>query len=351
MALATIDFSQLREYCRGAVDFHVIDDQLVPDRLDAERRLLLGEEVKRRAMDPAGIRLSFETDADFIEIELSPAIGFKPMESYGQWTFDWVVDGKLVKRQSCPVGDATLRLEGHHGRKRVEFYLFQVGPVGIRSVRYTQGSFMAPSYGVGESWLFYGSSITQCGGAAGPSETWPAIVARHFGVEHWNLGFGGFCKLEPSLARMIRSMDMDAVHLALGINIQGTGDYSYNTFIGNTIGLIQTIRDENPDIPIVCSSPIFSTSREGDQKPPALSLIELRSRMNEAIDKLQSLGDGKLYYVDGLMLLGENDAHLLEDGLHPSATGYQLIANRFIDRFAPLMGQSITKGAYATLPL
>ena len=36
-------------------------------------------------------------------------------------------------------------------------------------------------------WLVYGSSITQCGTAASPTETWPAIVARAKGLNHTNL--------------------------------------------------------------------------------------------------------------------------------------------------------------------
>ena len=47
---------------------------------------------------------------------------------------------------------------------------------------------------------------------------------------------------------------------------------------------------------------------------------------------MQAVGDANLHYVDGLEILGPEEAHLLPDDLHPDAEGYRLMGDRFLKR-------------------
>ncbi len=48
----------------------------------------------------------------------------------------------------------------------------------------------------------------------------------------------------------------------------------------------------------------------------------------------RGLGDDQLTVIDGLALIGPEEASLLHDGLHPSPEGYRLLAQRLL----PIVG-------------
>src|SRR5690606_8719768 len=144
------------------------------------------------------------------------------------------------------------------------------------------------------------------------SETWPAIVANRLGLSLTCMGFGGQCKLEPSVARVIRDLPADLISVCLGINVTG-GDLTRRTFRPAVLGVLQTIRDSHPDMPLVCVSPICSPPRE---KPPAdggMSLPEMRDMVRSAVETLQRYSDANLHYVDGLTLFGPDLVHHMPD--------------------------------------
>jgi lysophospholipase L1-like esterase len=47
------------------------------------------------------------------------------------------------------------------------------------------------------------------------------------------------------------------------------------------------------------------------------------------VETLQAFGDEHVTYGDGLELFGPEYGHLLPDDLHPSAEGYEVLAQRF----------------------
>ena len=68
----------------------------------------------------------------------------------------------------------------------------------------------------------------------------------------------------------------------------------------------------------------------------ALTLQGIRETLREIVAR-RSPTDPSLTYLDGLTLLGADDADRLPDDLHPDAEGYRLIAGNFVDRFASLL--------------
>jgi hypothetical protein len=178
-------------------------------------------------------------------------------------------------------------------------------------------------------WIAWGSSITQCRGAHSPARTWPAVVARRRDFHLTSLGFGGNCHAEPMVARMIRDLPADIISLSLGINIQGGCSLAPRTFLPQIIGIVEIIREQHPDIPVVLASPIISPPRETTPNAVGFSLTGMRRVIAEAADILIRHGAGPLYYIDGLKILGPNETQYLPDQLHPNAEGYLVYAENY----------------------
>jgi lysophospholipase L1-like esterase len=58
----------------------------------------------------------------------------------------------------------------------------------------------------------------------------------------------------------------------------------------------------------------------------------MREDVRQTVELLQKRGDRHIYYLDGLDWFGTADAGHLPDGLHPDATGYELMGSRFVER-------------------
>ncbi|MEV0398345.1 SGNH/GDSL hydrolase family protein [Polymorphospora rubra] len=147
-------------------------------------------------------------------------------------------------------------------------------------------------------WVTYGSSITQCHAAAGPSETWPALVARRLRWDLTRLGFSGECHLDPITARAIAERPADLISLCLGINVYGRGSFGPRTLAGQVSGFVQTIRGAHPSVPIVVISPIISPSRETLPNPAEMTLEDVREAVTGAVTTLRRHGDARLHLVE-----------------------------------------------------
>jgi len=324
---------------------------------------------------PAGARLLIRTDAEAIEIDaalmryeiadLPPPLA----------AFDLVVDGSLAASTIVddtartlvgPAGDivdvvpaapSTIRfdLPGDAGA-RVEVWLPHAVVVALREVRISSGATLHRAHPLERMWVHYGSSISHCLEAPRPTETWPAVVARAAGVELVNLAVAGQCVLDGPVARLIRDTDTDLISLKLGINVLNADVMRERAFVPALHNFIATIREGKPSTPLVVATPIAFPGFEEQlgpsvyrgphrfdavERPPelrvgALTLARIRELIGEVVGARQAAGDSELHLLDGLTLLGPEDADLLVDGLHPGPAGYRLIAERFREQaFGP----------------
>jgi hypothetical protein len=190
--------------------------------------------------------------------------------------------------------------------------------------------------------------VSQCREALTPTTTWPALVAGRAGVELNNLGFGGQCHLDQFVARAIRDLPVDCVSLELGINILNADSMRERTFVAAVHGFLDTVRDGHPDTPLTVISPILCPAVEqrpgptgldadgnfvalGDSRdaaPGRLTARRIRVLLADIVQQRRDSGDDHLHYVDGFALLGEQDAGLLVDGLHPGPAGQRVLAER-----------------------
>lgn len=318
---------------RGHIGLEVTRRGVQPWRIRLADRALHHPALLFPAGMPSGVRLVFQSDASELLLEVDPG---EPRQAPQDqlWKFDLLIEGALVRRLLLPVGAGRVHFKDLPSQRQYRelFLPSGVAPVRLRKLAIPRGSHLEPVRDVRPRWVTYGSSITQCGGAAGPSETWPAIVARHFNLNFTSLGYGGQCHLDPLMGRMIRDLPADYISVCLGINVNGQSSLTVRTFGPAVIGLLQTLRDGHPHTPILVISPIFSLNRETVPNNAGLSLVMMRQIIAESVKKLQAAGARNLQYLDGLNLFGSTFDRFMPDHLHPNPEGYRRLAQRFIAR-------------------
>lgn len=284
-------------------------------------------ELLSKAREAAGVRLDVVTDADALRFD-----GRMHVEFDRDHRIDVLVDGEPHERIDLQGGPIDLTVPLPSGEHRVQAWLPQVGEIWLRSVRLTGAVQASPA--ATARWTTYGSSITQCSAAAGPSETWPAVVARALDWDLTCLGFGGQCHLDPVAARTIAATPADIISLCLGINVQGGATMSQRTFGPQVAGLIDQVRDAHPGVPIAVMTPIVSPPRESTPNAAGVTLAWMREAITEVVE---GTDDANLHLIDGPSIIGFDDQHLLPDELHPDAAGYRLMGERMSAALAPLL--------------
>lgn len=317
---------------RGAIEWEHAEGWSRPWRLPIGLAPLAhAPELVERAQMAAGIRAVLETDAEWIEIELDAE------EFNGEVSpLDVLAGGVLIARHRLAAGRHRLRTDLPAGSHRVELWLPQHGRCRVGGV--TLGGTTRPAGipAAGPRWITYGSSITHCRAAAGPSETWPALVARRLDLDLVCLGLGSQCHLDPVIAETISATPATVISLCLGINVYGAATYNLRSFAGQVSGFVRTIRTAQPRAQIVVMSPISSPAREHKPNAATLTLGDYRDQVAEATQLLRERGDTALTLIDGRDVFGPADAELLVDGLHPGPGGYRLMAERLMPRIAAL---------------
>jgi hypothetical protein len=182
-----------------------------------------------------------------------------------------------------------------------------------------------PAFALKKPIVCYGSSVLQGTGAAHPSKTYPAEVARRLNLDFVNLGFGGAGKAEVEVVGLVNQLDACCYLFDLGKSYGAPTPERY-------CRMLDTIRAAHPDTPIFCVTPIYSTKEESE--PPYKKKSEdLRSLMRQAAMDRQQAGDKLMYVVEGLELFGEADKALFHDPQHPNDAGNE----RMAERLAPII--------------
>jgi len=298
-------------------------------RIPFRRKGLFEEVLVQRAGMPAGVRLAFASNTRMLAVNLAAV--------EGNTKLDLMVDGNLIETVSLDGRDRVEWKDLPEGEKRIELWLPQRGHFNLHSVEIDDGATLAAVSDERLRWITYGSSITHCGEAASPSQTWPAIVAQAYDLYHFNLGYGGQCHLDPGIARMIRDLPADFISVCAGINIQGNCSLNQRTFPSALIGFVEIVREKHPLTPLVLISPIYSFLRETTPNAVGWNLCDYRKSVKESVERLRAHGDQMIHYIDGLELYDESLGHLMPDKLHPNADGYRALGKRFIEKVGPVL--------------
>ena len=314
----------------GAISLEKIGDFIKPWRINYKDKDFFTPDVLNGHTEvPAGVRIVFGTNSSKIKIEFAP--------SKEELAFDVVIDHVLMKTIVVNSGDTSIIIDNLAARnKKVEIYLSQCEQVLLKYVSIEENADWEINNSTRKKLLTYGSSITQCHAAKSPSQTWPAITANELDLDLICLGFSGQCQYEPMVARTIRDTPVDFISLCAGINMYGGECYNHRTFQAVIIGFIKIIREKQPAVPIVLSSPIYGSFREETPNLVGFTLVEMRQQIKEIVDIFNRNGDNEIHYVNGLDILSEEQMNLLPDGLHPDAEGYKLMGENFASAFKPI---------------
>lgn len=354
---------------RGALDLERTSTGVMPRRLPAwTKEQYQDPSVYGVTLMPSGVRLVFRTDARELEFDVLTSTGQLDTDPEPRPTgmLELLVDGAPAGRRQAPVGNVvrmagpgaaqrtipgepgTVRFAGlPTGMKNVELWLPQQTPTELVALR-ADGEVLPPLPDGRRRWVHYGSSVSHCIEADGPTGTWPVVAAALGGVEVINLSQAGNQVLDPYVARTIRDMPADLISLKVGINIVGLAAFRLRTFGPAVHGFLDTIRDGHPDTPLLLISSVSCPAVEETPGPTtmgpdgkvtalgdpadvaggALTLTVVRAELARIVAARQAR-DPHLHHLDGRQLLGPDEVHDLADGLHPTAAAYRRMGKRF----------------------
>lgn len=360
---------------RGAFELDRTPAGLLPKRLPAWTRPQIPDLFMGTMVDlPSGVRVTFRTDSPVVELDVhTRALHVVPTPErlpVFQLTVDGVLRPDAVVRGGSAVhvdrrigmpesivfeegSPCTLRWDDlGDGESTIAIWLPTNASVELRALRIADGASLSAAPVAPRRWTHYGSSISHCMDVDRPFDAWPVRAAAASGVELTSFAFAGQCQLDPFMGRVIGDHPADVISLKLGINLVNAASMTERTFTPAVHGLLDTIRERQPDTPILVVSPIFCPSAERHPGPTmsgpdgmvgvvaapeesrrfALTLEWVRAALEQVVTVRRALGDVNLHHLSGLTLLGTDEGHLLYDALHPSPRGYALMADRFVEQ-------------------
>jgi lysophospholipase L1-like esterase len=363
----------------GALDVEPGVHGVTPRRLPAWTRPRISDPVFDFVVGmSSGLRVATRTSAETIELELvvtgiSP-VGVTPAPAVIDLVVDGVVHSSSVvplDQQSLIDGTGAIRQVGRPSRirfdslgsheKSIELWLPNTASVELVAIRASAA--LHPPLDERPVWVHHGSSISQCGEADAPTRTWPALAASHAGVSLRSFGFSGNAVGDPFVARTIRDHPADLISVEIGINVVN-GDLMRRRMFESVLhGFLDTVREGHPDAPLLVIGPIPCPALENAPGPSdldpstgmcvsrgdareldrgGLSLTGVRAALASVLAARSD--DDRLGYLDGHLLLPPDEVGDLDDGLHPNASAYV----RMGDRFARLAFAE--RGLFASIP-
>lgn len=282
--------------------------------------------VFSHAKETAGVRVRFATDSPYIAINAefehfspSPHVTFLASKGFDLYTEK---DGEFTFHNVFyPPLDTDLQLVGITrlpGEKTDVVLNFPNGtPVKSLKIGIKEGTkvFAPDKYKIDTPIVFYGSSITQGFAASRPGTIYENYISRTLNANFIDLGFSGCAMGEKNMAEYISDLKMSAFVL----------DYDHNApsieHLRNThYDFYKTVRDKNPDIPIILVS-------RPDRRYHS-DIIGRRKVILDTYDRAVKEGDKNIHFVDGTTFFPldvRNDCTV--DDCHPSDMGMYYIAN------------------------
>jgi len=289
--------------------------------------------VEELAAHTAGGQIRFQTDSPrvAVRVKLKGPHNMDHMPATGQCGFDCYA-GEPGAQRFCGTS------RGDRAREQYESIVMSAPDRRMRAVTLNFPLYQGveevlvglapeaeilppPPYRDDRPVIVYGTSITQGGCASRPGMLYTNILSRWSNRPYVNLGFSGNGKGESELAEAIADIPNPGGYVL---------DYEANAGldgIKSTLApFIAILRDAHPKAPIlVVSRPRFA----GEWLNPEVTAAREQARdfQRDTVDRLQSAGDGNIFFLDGGGLLGEKDwEECTVDGVHPTDLGFLRMA-------------------------
>ena len=289
------------------------------------------DSLANRSAMAAGIRAGWHSDRGTLAIAGHGADDCAP--------YDILINGARTHR--LPATGAhrhEVVLDGLAPNSLIQLWLPHFGDFTLAQAE-LDGENVTSAVEHGPRWVTYGSSITHCQQADGPTQAWPSLVAAANGWRLSNLGLAGECQLDPIAADTIAQTPADIISLCVGINSYNAAVFSERSYGPALQGFIKRIRSAHPEKPIAVITPVLSLPREDKINAVGWTLAKYRNATAQVVAAMQAQGDGQLHVIDGAALLTAQEAvDRMPDTLHPDTAGYALMAERLAPRLAAVLG-------------
>ena len=276
---------------------------------------------------PTGARIRFRTDTRTLRLRVKAehVSSLRNMSPIGVRGIDAYVDGvywgpAVVTDEGEQ--DLVLFRDAQRELRSIALYLPAFQRLRIVAIGLARGSAPAPPEPFSRPLpvVYYGSSIAQGACAGRPGMSYEAILSRRLDIDFVNLGFSGSGKAESEVVELVASAEACCYVLDLG---KSFGQQPASVYLR----MLERLRAERPDVPIVCVTPIFSTRELYDRGYRDLS-AHVRGVIGQAVKQRTEAGDEGVHLVDGLHLLGPDDTDAFQEGVHPNDLGFLRIAQR-----------------------
>lgn len=311
------------------------------DRLPAAAEATVSKAVWSLSRDSAGMMVRFQTDASAIwaryvlrserlAMPHMPATGVSGLDLYardakGKWR--WLNVTRPDKKEVCQAVATDLA----PGLREYAAYLPLYNGVESLEIGVPKGAKFKGLAPREKPIVFYGTSITHGACASRPGMVHTAILGRRFDCPVVNIGFSGNGRMDAAVGEYLAKIDAAAYVIDCSPNM-GPADIRQKGPV-----LVKMLRAAHPDTPILLvEDRRFTNSwiRPERQK----FHTENHAALREVYESMQKAGVGKLYYVFGDPLLGD-DGDGATDGSHPNDLGFL----RQADAFEPVLRKALGK--------
>lgn len=274
----------------------------------------------------AGIVLSFRTDSDFLELNIS--VEEATLRRF--FSFDVFANGKLVgcldnfgleEKTDYLEGDYSLghfqkRFQLDSGEKTVEIYFPWSVKAMIHGLILADGAFFEPAK-PGKTLLVFGDSITIGENVKRPSNRYCAKLAKALGAQEFNKAIGGehYC---PFLSKTKEFFIPDAILTAYGTNDWSHG--SREEFLKKCGDFFRNLSENYPSSQIYALTPIWRKDYL-DQKPFGHFL----SVKQEVVSITKSFKN--ITVLDCFDMVPHDEIYYSDRRLHPNDEGNQCMSD------------------------
>ncbi|MDC1217101.1 SGNH/GDSL hydrolase family protein [Flavobacteriaceae bacterium] len=337
------DSKKSREIKYYGKNFFSLEGTLIPDSLKQNRydRLPISyKDIVRKPVwdlskSSAGMSIRFISNSNVISVKWTilndlkmnhmPDTGIKGIDLYfknkDKWQYINTGRPEGIKNESILIDNMTEKMR--------EFKIFLPLYDGIVNIEVgidSESIIKKPLKKNKKTIIFYGTSITQGGCASRPGMAHTNIISRKLDFDCVNFGFSGNGIMEQPIAKLISESKPLFYVIECMPNMINAENVT-----NKTIPLVDTIRENNTEAPIVLVDYFIPTTSILDKKTEN----EIRG-MNLALkteyEKMISEGYNNILYVKSKNAIGDDNEGTV-DGVHFTDLGFIRYANFLIDKF------------------
>lgn len=308
------------------------------DRLPASYKELVRTPVWDLSKSSAGLSIRFSTNTSNLKVKWEvlnnfsmdhmPDTGIKGVDLYLRNGQEWqyintgrpqglVNEYTLIENMNEEMREFKIFLPLYDGVKNIE--------IGIDST----SSITKPTENTRKPIIFYGTSITQGGCASRPGMVHTNIMSRKLDVDVVNFGFSGNGRMEQPIAEIISSVEPSLYIIECMPNM-----IKPKFITERTIPLVNTLREKNPNTPIVFvdlfKSPISLLNTKAKSENKAMD-----DALKAEFDKMIENGYKNIYLIE-TPKLADSDHEGTVDAIHFTDLGFLRYADFLISQLKTL---------------